>query len=264
MRKYLAILRNSVLASLAYRFHFLFSAASNIFYIFIIYFLWKSVYAEGTGSLNGMTFNQAFIYLSLAATITILFNVWVEYDMSQAIISGNMVMNFLKPLDLQFQLLFDSLGFVLSNFIAISLPALFILVFVFDSGIVFGLNFLFFLVSLCLAYLVSFSIDFLTGLAAFYTESIWGISICKQIVVSLFSGGMIPIAFFPPFLKALINLLPFQAIYNTPLLILTDARLGIADYARMLLIQAAWIGVLFALSRVLFARARRVITVNGG
>jgi ABC-2 type transport system permease protein len=61
-----------------------------------------------------------------------------------------------------------------------------------------------------------------------------------------------------------IRVLPFQAIYYTPLAILTDPALSTAAYLSMLLVQAFWVAVLFGLSRVLFLRARRTITVNGG
>jgi len=91
------------------------------------------------------------------------------------------------------------------------------------------------------------------GLSSFYTESIWGISITKDVVVAALSGALVPINFFPDAIKAVLQVLPFQAIYNTPLQIITSASLTPTDYLRMLAVQLFWVVVLFGASRLFTA-----------
>jgi ABC-2 type transport system permease protein len=127
-----------------------------------------------------------------------------------------------------------------------------------------GLNTLIFPVSLILSYFIMFNIDFLVGLLCFYNESTWGMSSAKDSIVMLLSGAVIPISFFPETLKTIVNLLPFQAVYNIPLNTLISNKLGTGDYIKNFLLQLFWIILLFAINRLFYRKAVKVITVNGG
>lgn len=264
MRRYLSISKGFIMDSMAFRFHFIFSCISNILYIILIYFLWKSIYANSSTLMNGMTFNQTFLYLALANTMFNLFKTWADWSMSRQMMSGTIITFFLRPLDYQAYVLFESLGNVISNLTTIFLPSLLLIIFVFGASIPLGINILFFGLSLVLAYLISFCFDFCIGLTSFYTESIWGISITKDVLIMLLSGALIPLPFFPETLRNIVQYLPFQAIYNIPLSILTKNVLNIADYVGMLGIQIMWIIILFVLNRLYFNQASKIITVNGG
>lgn len=263
MRKYLTILRASLQSSLAYREHYLFLMLGNAIYIVVTWFLWKSIFA-GSESLNGMSFGRTFTYLVLAMSIFVLLQTWCEWGMSRRIISGDIVVDFLRPLDYMAMQLFDILGFVASNFVAITLPSFLIVVVVFGMPIPLGINLPLCLVSLCLAFLISYCIDFIVGIAGFYTESIWGVSMTKEVIVLALSGALVPVKFYPEAVQRVLEWLPFQAIYNIPLNILLGGGLGASDYLRLLGVQAAWIVILIGVSRAFFMKASKVITVNGG
>lgn len=264
MKKYLMMLRNSFITNIAYRFHFFFTSFSNVFYITIIYFLWGAIYKGSGGSLNGMTFNQTFMYLALASSIFCLLNTWTEWDMSREVINGTIVMHLIKPLDLQFLIMCRSLGIVLFNFLGITLPAIFVIIFVFQPGTITATNLIFSLLPLMMAFFISFNIDYIIGLTSLYTESIWRISIAKGTIVLLFSGALIPINFFPETLRKIIEFLPFQAIYHIPLTILISKDISMYEYLRFLGIQSFWVMALFALNRFYYSKAIKVVTVNGG
>lgn len=263
MRKYLSITKNSVIAGMIYRVHYLFTVFSNVMFIVLIYFLWKAIY-KNSETLNGMTFEETFIYLALASSITCLFQTWTEFDMSRNIISGAIIRDLTKPLDHQFLTLFGVIGFVVNNLITITLPSMVVIYFIAGPHISLGINLLFFIPALVLAFLIVFTIDYITGLVSFYTESIWGISITKGVIVGALSGAVIPLNFFPESLRNIVQLLPFQAIYNTPLTILLSKDIGVHDYVYFLLNQMFWVAVLFAVSRLFYNKAVKVITVNGG
>ena len=119
-------------------------------------------------------------------------------------------------------------------------------------------------VSLILAFIVSFSIDYFVGLLGFYSESVWGLSITKEIIVSALSGALIPLQFFPETIQRVLFWLPFQAIYHTPIMMITRADLGLGTFIPMLLIQLMWAVVLFVLARLFYNQAVKVLRIAGG
>jgi ABC-2 type transport system permease protein len=263
VKKYLFMTRNSLMASMAYRTHYLFMLLGNIAYVVIVWFLWKAIYGDAS-SLNGMSFDSAFVYLSLAMSVFILMQCWTEWFMSNTIITGNIVINFIRPMDYQVQLFFDQFGFMVSNIITTLVPTWLVLVFVFGIPIPFGANVLLFALGLVLAFAISFCVDYLVGMLGFYTESIWGISMTKEVIVLLLSGALIPFAFFPEGIKAVLVWLPFQAIYNLPLRLLLEPGMGAGEALSIFGTQAAWVVALVLASRLAFSRTAKVLTVNGG
>ena len=127
-----------------------------------------------------------------------------------------------------------------------------------------GKNLLLFLLSIVFSMVVNFCVDFFVGTICLYTQSIWGVNVMKEVVVGLLSGATIPLAFFPEKLRAIVNFLPFQAIYHSPLRILTDKTMTGADYGKMLLMQLFWVIVTYMVSRWFFKISIRRITINGG
>ena len=73
MKKYFTVTAKVFRLMTVYRFNSIFTVISNLIYITVIYFLWRSIYSSGVTSLNGMTFNEVFVYLALAATNFVFF-----------------------------------------------------------------------------------------------------------------------------------------------------------------------------------------------
>ncbi len=263
MRPYLALTKGAYMRWAVYRFSALFTLFSNLLYMVIVYFLWRNIYGSAA-SLHGMTFNQAFVYLTLASSMFNLFKTWTDWGISQSILNGSIVTDIIKPLDYQLQVLFRSAGSVLFNFTLISLPSVLLLLLAFKADIAWGIGLLFFPVALTFAFLLSFTLDYTVGLTSFYTESLWGISMTKEIIVTLLSGALVPIQFFPEAAQNILRLLPFQAIYHIPLTMIITPNLELAEYLNFLGIQLFWLVVLFALSRLFYNRVSRVLFVNGG
>ncbi|NLK10366.1 MAG: hypothetical protein GX317_05330, partial [Staphylococcus equorum] len=72
------------------------------------FFLWKSIYS-GKEVINGMTFNQTMIYITFATALFGLFQTYVENYISCRVIFGSIIVDFVKPIDFQSQVLFRSL-----------------------------------------------------------------------------------------------------------------------------------------------------------
>jgi ABC-2 type transport system permease protein len=263
MRKYLSLVKGSFMAGTTYIYGVLFTFVSNIAFIAVIYFLWKQIYGDAE-TLNGMTFNEVFVYLALGSTTINLFRTWTEWDMSYQIREGIIVADLIKPVDYQLRMFAGSLGFVLVNGLIIWVPSFIVVFGIFGADIPVNINLLFFPLSVVLAYILSFTIDYSVGLTSFYTESLWGLSTSKDFMVTLLSGALIPLPFFPDSVQRVLEVLPFQAIYNVPLQIATSPDLELLDYVQLIGLQLFWVMILVGISRLFYAQAIKVLTINGG
>jgi ABC-2 type transport system permease protein len=263
MKSYVALVRSSYMAAMMYRFSFIFTLIGNLLYIALLYFLWGSIYRD-VDTIRGMSFNQAFVYVALAGSIFTMVRTWADWEISYHITSGSIIMDLIKPLDFQLYALSRTVGFLFFNFTMIALPSALVLFLFLGAEIEVGVGLFFLPAALVLAFLVSFAIDYIIGLTSFYTESIWGISVTKEMITTLLSGALVPLQFFPDVVQRILRCLPFQAIYHVPLTMLTSPDLGMRACAGLLGAQTAWVLILFLLGRFFFTRASRVLTVSGG
>lgn len=120
-----------------------------------------------------------------------------------------------------------------------------------------------FVVSLVLAVVVSLGFRFLYNLPSFWLLDIRGVVILVVSVSLFFSGAIIPVAYFPAWLAGLAHALPFAAILQTPVDVWLGKHHG-AGLAGVLALQAGWAVALFALGRVVLARATQKLVVQGG
>jgi ABC-2 type transport system permease protein len=262
MRAYLPIARATYMIGIVYRFGFLFTIFGSIVYLGVAYYLWKSIYSY-SDTIRGLTFNETFIYVALGSAIFILLKTYADWYIHYEIREGIIANYLTKPLDFQIYALFANLGSLLMNLTAVTLPTALVMLFVFKVKIPFGVGLFLFPLSLLLAFLISFSIDYFIGLLGFYSESIWGISTTKEILVTVFSGALIPLQFFPEAIQKVL-FLPFQAIFNTPLMMITRPNQGLDVFLPMILIQIFWAVVLFILARLFYNRAIKVLRIAGG
>ena len=263
MRAYLAFLRGAVLVGMVYRVGFLFTALGNIVYMVVAYFLWRSIY-NGTAVIHGLTFDQALLYVALGSTVFILLKTFADWGMAQEIRDGTVSVFLTKPIDYQLYTFFTNLGFPLTSLITVITPTIVLLVFFFRIHFDFGVGLLFFPVSLMLAFIISFHLDYLVGLTGFYTESIWGISMTKEIIVSVLSGMLLPLQFFPVAIQHILAWLPFQAMYFTPLMMVTQPSQTAGVFLVMIAVQCAWAAASFLICRLAYSRAIQVLRVAGG
>jgi ABC-2 type transport system permease protein len=263
MKSYLATIKGSLISMIIYRLNFFFMLMGNLLYMTIVYFLWKSIY-RGSETIHGMTFNQAFVYLALAGSIYSLLFSGADWQISHKIINGGISIDLLKPLDFQFLMLARTSGYSIFNLIVVAIPSVLVIFLVFRADLSLGIGWLFFPLGILMAFLINFAIDFAVGLTAFYTESLWGISITKGVIISLLSGALVPLQFFPATVQHILRFLPFQAIYNIPLIMVTSPNFNLAYYVQILAIQAFWVILLFAICRRFYTRALTILSISGG
>ena len=265
LKKYFALTRAGVIESLQYRLAMFVIVIGNLLYLTLVYFLWKSIYASaGGGSVNGMTFTDTLIYLVLATALFNFMEMYTVWEIGRNIQSGKIVLDLLKPMSYRSYLFWSYSGTFVIQFLATFLPTFIIVAAVTHGAVPIGINLFWFVISVVLAVVINFSIDFIVGTICLYTESIWGINIMKQVIVLLLSGATIPLAFFPEGLRKIIDVLPFQSIYNAPLTILLKADPSPGDVLPTIGIQLMWALGMTVIGCLFWKRSLRQITVNGG
>lgn len=265
LKRRLSLTRAGIIESLQFRLSMLIIFVGNLLYLIVIYFLWKAIYASsGQEVVNGMTFSDTLIYLVLASAIFNFIEMYTVWEMGRAIQSGNMVLNLLKPMEYRKYLFWSFSGTFVTQFFFTFLPTFIIVAIVTNGSIQFGINLLYFVISIVMAIVINYNIDFFVGTICLYTESIWGINIMKQVLVLLLSGATVPIAFFPETFKKIVYCLPFQSIYNAPLSLLLGKDMPVSEAMTTLGIQLLWCVVMMILSRLFWKSSLKQITVNGG
>ena len=116
-----------------------------------------------------------------------------------------------------------------------------------------------FLLSLLLAVVASLGFRFLYNLAAFWVLDIRGVLIVALTISLFFSGLIMPLTFFPGWLRDLARVLPFASFVQTPV----DVWLG-QYHVWQLALQIGWAVVLLALGQLVLGRATRRVVIQGG
>ncbi len=265
LKKYLTLTRAGIIESLQFRLGTFVIVAGNLLYLVVVYFLWKAIYASaGAETVNGMTFSDTLIYLVLATALFNFMEMYIVWEMGRGIQSGKIVLDLVKPIEYRKYMFWGHTGSFVTQFFFTFLPTFIVVAVVTHGAIHLGTNLLFFVISVVMSVFINYSIDFIVGTICLYTESIWGINIMKQVVVTLLSGATIPIAFFPEPLKTVTHYLPFQSIYNAPLSVLLDADPKPQTLFTTLGVQLFWCVAMTVISKLFWKVSLKQITVNGG
>jgi ABC-2 type transport system permease protein len=127
----------------------------------------------------------------------------------------------------------------------------------------FILYILLFLLCAVFAVAINDTINYICGVLCFYTTAAWGLNQTKGVVVSFFSGGLIPLSFFPGNFGKVVEALPFAGLTQNPVYILTQ-RVDLATAAGLAAKNIAWFLVFELLAKLLFMHASKKVTVQGG
>ncbi len=119
------------------------------------------------------------------------------------------------------------------------------------------------MVSLGLGYLVAMLMGLLLGLMAFWTLELGGVLTIYAFANQFFGGALVPLWFFPPLLRRVADLLPFQAQAFIPLSIYTGQLVG-TQAVEALALQLFWVVALFGLARLVWQRAMYRVVIQGG
>lgn len=265
LKKYFALTRLGVLETIQWRIALFVMFLGNLLYLTLIYFLWKAIFAStGSDVVNGMTFEMTMVYLVLATSLYGVVELYIVWDIGRNIQSGKIVLDLIRPIKYKHYVFWENSGTLVVNFLITFIPTFIVVMFLTKGTIQLGANIVYFIIAFAFSIIINYNIDFIVGTICLYTQSIWGINIMKQMIVSLFSGATIPLAFFPDKLASVVKYLPFRAIYDTPLTLLMAADSDWYIVISKLGLSLFWTVVISLFSAFFWKISIKQVTVNGG
>jgi ABC-2 type transport system permease protein len=219
---------------------------------------------EGRPEIAGYGVADALTWNWVVQALIMVIALWGWWDVETTIRSGDVISDLARP--------FSFLGFWLARdygraayyVLFRCLPILLV------GQLFFGLRWperaetwLWLTLSLVLAVAVSFAFRFMLNLTAFWTTDARGLGSLALIASTFFSGFLIPLSFFPDWLRAVTALLPFAGMIQTPADVFLE-RLDGAALAGALLLQVIWAVALLGAAQGLIALATRRVVIQGG
>ncbi|MFE5323998.1 ABC transporter permease [Paenibacillus sp. NPDC056579] len=266
VQRMIGMSRIAVRQRMQFRFDFIMTLISTLMFSVMYYMLWKAIYMYSTDT--ALPWEQLITYVMVGQAIN--FARWSPaeraptYAMAQRVRTGDIALDLIRPVDFQVQRFLEAAGFFIVEMLWVNIPAMLLLIFILgispppDAAAVIG-----FAVSLCIGFLVAFSINSIIMMISFMTTNTFGVQLAKRAIVDIFAGTLIPFEFFPEALRRVLELLPFQSMAYIPLSIYTGRLSGI-HMLTALLEQLGWAAVMIIISRLLWMKAAKRLSINGG
>jgi len=204
----------------------------------------------------------AFVWWGQALLGTV--NLWGFAEVKDRVRTGDIAVDFLRPVDPQIAYLAGDLGRAGINLIGRGVPALLLGALLFDmawppSAVSWASG----AVSILLAVVVAFAGSFVINLLAFWLVEIRGITLLWMISGGLLCGLYLPVPWFPDWLRTIANWSPFPSMLQSPIDILAGRVVGV-DIVSAVGVQVFWAVALLVLGQAVLRAGRRRLEVQGG
>mgnify|MGYP001234816860 FL=1 len=247
---------------LAFEIWFWVSLVLGTIEMMILVFFWRAVYGQ-TASLGGLSLDQTLTYILLAQVFGALADQDLIWEFGFGLREGLIVHMLLRPVGYQTSYYAQALA-GLATRLVLQLPMALL------ATLAFGLRWPTdpaawgaFLVSALLGYTALFFFHWILASLTFYTTEVWGLGVLVYGLTRFFSGGLMPLAIMPLWLRTLVLAIPFAQSLAIPLNFLSGITPVSAAPATWLF-QLAWVIGLGVVSQLFFRVAVRKVTVQGG
>ena len=260
--KYWYIFKKTFKSAASYRAALWGNIAFSLLQFFMNVCLWTALI--GSGVKRGVTVKDMIFYAAISSFVRFLGSTDAAGLLEEQIADGSVVMHFLRPVSFRGSLLASTLGEGLYWGMLWTMPT--VLVAVCFIGLPLPASALCcvcFVISALLGAMLTFEVSYAAGLLAFWLQKTWYVGWIIGFCMTLFGGAMVPIWFFPDLLANVTRFLPFRYMSFEAV----NIYLGRADGREMaisLAVSALWLAGFVLLDSLIWRRAQRKLTVNGG
>lgn len=209
----------------------------------------------------GYTAQDAVTYVALTQVFITAFSLFGWFDFMRTVHQGQVAGDLLRPFHLLGYWAAQDAGRAAGQFVVRGLPML--LLFPLWWDLLAPAQPLLTALSVLLAWGCGFAFRFLVNCAAFWSADAVGIGRFAWALWGLGCGFLMPLAFFPEWLRTALGFTPFPAMLNTTVELWLNLKHGPAAWEALGL-QLVWMAVLFALAGVALSRGLRRLEVAGG
>lgn len=236
---------------------------NSVFGILRAHILLAALTSAGT-SIGGYDASMTVAFVWWGQALLGAVNLWGFREITIRVRTGDIAVDFLRPVDPQLAYLASDLGRAVINGVARGAPALLIGALLFQMAWPPGvLNWVAGLVAIVLGVIVAFCGSFIVNLAAFWVIETRGLLLTWNIVAGFLCGLYLPVWWFPGWLQTVATWSPFPSMLQHPLDILTGRVVGVEVWTT-LFTQLLWVAVLGIVGQVVLRAGRRRLEVQGG
>ena len=232
----------------------------NIIWLIITYSFWLSAYESPNQF--GISLNQMMTY-SVLAMMLHRYMRGVGGIMSVIIRDGSIAVELMRPYHVMMKFFALDLGSKAIVFLRETTPMFLIIICFVPFQFASIQNTLFFLISALLGIYLGMIWDLIIDLFSFWLINMWGVYLLYGSLVSLLSGAMIPLNFFPEWFSSIKDYLPFPSMIYVPTSIYTGELTGDLLY-RALYSQIGWILGSMMVLMIFWNFAVKRLNVHGG
>ncbi|MCB0309880.1 MAG: ABC-2 family transporter protein [Bdellovibrionales bacterium] len=263
---YGSFVRNAFLKMLAYRMRYYTGIFTYLLFVAVYYFIWEAIFAgKPQGArVNGYTLPEMLTYITIGWIARSTYFSNIDHEIDDLVETGQISVFLTRPVNFQLMMFSQAIGESIFRAIFFSVPISLVVLNVFPVQA--PANFAALLLFLCasgLGFFMMAALNFVVGLLAFYIKSIEGIMRAKYNLVNLASGLLLPLTFFPEWLRVILEALPFQALAYVPLNFYLGKVSG-PEALPILLNQVYWLSGLTLLGYLMWSRAAAKLTLQGG
>ncbi len=260
LRKWLETIRIGWSMVTAYRLNFLLLiiGPALVFY-FIKVSLWSSIYSSDTELINGFNLKQMLEYHAWSLIVVLMAQSSNGVNLAEDIRYGRMSKYLIYPFNFwEFHsanfISFQSIQFLISIFtlVILSLIGMLAIPNISDLLIAFAYT--------SLVGIFWFSVQYTTGLLAFWLEETWTMRVMFQLLVNFLSGAIIPINFFPSWSQEILKFTPFPSLTYTPINLFMGNMQGLEQG---LITISLSISVMFFVNTIIWRKGLRLFTAAG-
>lgn len=254
MKKYLAIVKAFWQRSLTYRFTVLAYRVGEIIEALVLILMWSAIY-QHQPLISGLTLPEMITYILVGNFFTALVRNFLSNIIARDIREGRLSMFLVRPIGYFNYILAQEIGRIsLTTMLSVATQALVIVFFLhafvwnFDP-----IYLLLILLMLVLAFITELLMSYLIGLIAFWTDEVDGIYATLDRIKHFFSGGYFPLNLLPAVFVQVSFLLPFAYSFFIPTQLYLK-KMDLSVGLKGLLVQLAWIALLYGLIRLAWSR----------
>ena len=259
-RKYWEMYKTGIKEASAYRLMSVSSFFSTIVYIVLLLAVWTAI-SKSSDLVGGLS--RVVSYIVLAQVINSSISQGLEKWFGSKIRKGTIVNELKRPVSLLSQAYLHEIGWQSFDTLLKSVPLLVI-------GVLFtGLelppvqNLLAFVVAVVLSFHLMLVLALSTSMLVFWTKTDGGVRFTRVTIVNFLSGVIFPLYLLPESLRQIFYVLPFHLLVDGPIQVFLMQKTG-TEVLIMFGQQIFWILVFFGVANLLWYKAKKKLTVQGG
>lgn len=266
MEKYFSVFKVSLQQDFAYRINFIMWRVRNILQIFVVFFLWDTLFSAPGRRLFGYDRAKIITYVFALILVRAIVLSAKATEVSGEVSRGDLNNYLVKPVNyFKYWFTRDISSKVLNiGFAIVETILLYIILkppFFFQTNPIYILGFM---LSVAVAMLIFFITLFITSSISFwFPELAWGSHfLVTTIIVEFLSGALFPLDVLPLYIQNILNYTPFPYLIFFPVQVYLG-KISLYQFSRGLLLSLFWVIVLWVVMNKVWEKGLKAYQAYG-